>query len=216
MIPLIRPDCGRAAGLALLVLPLATPAQAGEHLMELGVRANAMYVSHSLADGMLGGGIILRYHVREHWFVAFSLDSYRYEITDPLGLDDNPRSPIVVPLRTSVFSTAIGKSQQLRDSGVDWFWHAGLGVGIPAAGNSTGNTASGAAFDLHTEAGAEIHLSATLGASLALARQWALVAAVRAEHHFVDLQITDDEGGESRVVDSFSPVGVFVSLNYRF
>lgn len=193
-----------SCAMALLLALAAAPVNADERRSEIGVRGNALYISQSLADRMVGAGMLWRRDMRDDWFVLFSLDAYRYEIDDML------------PVRTTAFATALGKHQAIRQSRVDWFWSAGVGVGIPSASSVAGIDEDGQPYDWHTQAGAEIHLSASLGVAYHFSEQWALVGAGRIEHQFVDLQITDRESGNTLRVESLSPVGISVSLNYRF
>ncbi len=190
--------------LAWLIVLAAAPAWADGQRSEIGVRANALHISQSLADQMVGVGLLWRRDMREDWFVVFSLDAYRYEIDG------------VLPVRTTAFATSLGKHQAIAQSPVDWFWSAGVGVGIPSASGAYGIGEDGQPYDWHTEAATEIHLSASLGVAYRFSEQWALVGAGRVEHQFVDLQLTDRESGETRRVEALSPVGISVSLNYRF
>jgi hypothetical protein len=160
--------------------------------------------------------LLWRYHVRDGWFVAFSLDSYKYDIDDPLGLLGNPQPGVGLPVRSAVFATALGKNQQLGETGLDWFWNAGIGVGFASVSSQSGVDDNGVQYDLHTDAGTEIHMSATLGAALHLTPRWTLVGASRVEHHFVDLQIAERVSDQLYTVESLTPIGVFLSMNYRF
>ena len=207
----MRPFPASAAVLCVVCLLATTPAHADEHSIEIGLRASAMHLSRSTAENMLGAGLVWRYHVRDDWFVAFSLDSYNYDLVLPQQM-----SAVTVPVRTTVFSTALGKRKNVRDSGFDWFWHAGIGVGIAVASGRGGASESGQPIDVHVETGTEIHLSATLGSAYHFSPQWALIAAGRAQHQFIDLQASDRRSGDAYAIDSLSPVGVFLSLNYRF
>ena len=210
----------RIATLVMLSLLVAASLRAEDGRIEIGIRANAMHANSPLTDQIIGAGVMWRYHVRQDWFVAFSLDTYEYDIEQPLALMGAVQAPdrIISPLqvRTIVFATALGQSRALRDTGFDWFWHAGIGLGIPNVPSASGVTQRGRAYDLHTQAGTEIHLSAALGTAYYFSPQWALIGAGRLEHQFIDLQISDKFSGETLTVESMSPIGVFVSLNYRF
>lgn len=216
MIRSFKSACLAATGLVLLtLLPAASSCAEGSHV-EIGARASAMHISQSVADEMVGVGLLWRYHVRDDWFVVFSLDSYKYEIDDPLGLIGNPQSGVGLPVRNAVFTTALGKNQQLGETRFDWFWHAGIGVGFASVSSKSGVDNSGEPYDLHTDAGTEIHMSAALGAAYHLSSRWTLVGASRVEHHFVDLQIDERESDTLYTVESLTPIGVFLSMNYRF
>ncbi|MBT8079659.1 MAG: outer membrane beta-barrel protein [Gammaproteobacteria bacterium] len=195
--------------LALLLLVLHQPyvARAETGNSEVGVRASVLHAGDSVTDAMVGAGIRWRYHVADDWFVVFSLDSYRYDLVDPYAH---------VPARTVVFATALGKRRRDLDRGIDWFWDAGIGLGVSAVSGLTGEQANGRRYDLHVETGVGIHLGVSAGAAFAFSPHWSIVAAGRVEHQFVDMQIIERVSGESRSVDKLSPLGLSLSLNYRF
>ena len=57
---------------------------------------------------------------------------------------------------------------------------------------------------------------ATLGTTYYLSNRWSLTAAARAEHHFLDITVTDRVTGETAKVDSQLPLGAYLSLNVAF
>ena len=56
----------------------------------------------------------------------------------------------------------------------------------------------------------------TLGTSYNFSKSWSTSFAARVEHHFMDVLITDLVTGATAKIDSQSPVGAYLSLNYRF
>ena len=56
----------------------------------------------------------------------------------------------------------------------------------------------------------------TLGTSYFFNRKWSASFTARFEHHFMAIEITDRVTGNTAKIDSQSPVGAYLSINYRF
>lgn len=54
------------------------------------------------------------------------------------------------------------------------------------------------------------------GTSYNFSERWSTSFAARLEHHFMDVLITDTVSGNITQIDSQSPLGAYLSLNYRF
>jgi len=80
----------------------------------------------------------------------------------------------------------------------------------------SGPTASGGTFDLTFDAQTEVHISGSLGTSYRFTPAWSVTFAARVEHHFMDIQITDRVTSSTANVDSQSPVGAYLSVDYEF
>ena len=65
-------------------------------------------------------------------------------------------------------------------------------------------------------AGTELHIIGSLGVGWQFGRHWSSTLTARAEHHFIDLRITDLVSGASGTIDSLSPLGFYLSADYRF
>jgi hypothetical protein len=87
---------------------------------------------------------------------------------------------------------------------------------LPNVDSVSGLTDTGEAFDLTFDVGNEILLLASLGTSYNFSSIWSATFAARVEHHFMDILITDRVSGNTAKVDSQSPIGAYLSLNYRF
>ena len=187
---------------------------------EVSLRASLLHASSPVTDTMVGAGIGWRYHVADDWYVAFTLDSYDYDIQYPFATASQRSTSSGVasflPSRTIAFSTALGKRRQDAERRFDWFWQAGIGVGITSISVTTTAATSASEFDLDAETGAAIHLGVSAGATYHLSPDWAFVAAGRVEHQFVDIRITDRSNGATTTIDRLSPVGLSLSLSYRF
>lgn len=207
-------------GLIAMLVTIAPPASAAENQYELGLRGNVLLGDGVPANDILGFGLIGRYHLNDGWFVGAALDSYDYDFERPIqvvGLQQDPSvKTIDAKASNVVLSAAIGRQYGNTDRGFDWHWTAGLGVGFPDVKGVTGPTDTGGTFDLTFDAGTEVHLMATLGTSYHFSPRWSVTAAGRIEHHFTDIKVTDRVSGATGTIDSQSPMGAYLSLNYRF
>jgi len=209
---------GKLSSLILVLFSLDTPVLADTPL-ELGVRANILLGNGRPANDILGAGLVGKYYLSDGWFIAVTLDTYNYDFEWPyrvLHIEQDPAvKTIDSKIRTTTLGAAIGRRKGDR-SGLGWFWSAGIGVGFPEVGDAAGPTDGGGTFDLDIDARTEIQLISTLGTTYYLSNRWSLTAAVRAEHHFLDITVTDRVTGETANVDSQSPLGAYVSINVAF
>ena len=90
------------------------------------------------------------------------------------------------------------------------------GVGQMNAANDQGVTTAGQRFDLRAIAGTELHVIGSLGIGRQFGRHWSGTLTARAEHHFIDLRITDMASGASGSIDSRRVFGFHLSADYRF
>ncbi len=209
----------KATALIALTL-LAVVSYAEESEYELGFRANVLLGDGVPSNDILGAGVIGRYRLSDGWFVGLGLDRYEYDFERPwriVGLEQDPAADVIdAPADSTVFSGSLGRLYNETDHGFDWFWTLGLGYSLPNVDDVSGFTDTGEAFDLTFDVGNEFHLMASLGTSYNFSSSWSTTFAARIEHHFMDVLITDRVSGDTATVDSQSPVGVYLSLNYRF
>lgn len=210
--------------MTIVVLPTlgGWPAEADAwDSIDIGIRGNVLLGDGVPANDILGAGVMIRMHVAGGWFLTFSVDRYDYDFERPHELVGIMQDSSVEDIDSTVSSTVagggIGREYRRDDQArLSWFWSAGIAVALPDAKDVTGPAADGGTFDLAIDAGTEIHLLAAAGSTWRFNSAWSLSAAARAQHHFMDATVTDRQGGATANVDSQSPLGVFLSLNYSF
>ena len=204
--------------MALALLAVASYAEEAE--FEVGVRANVLLGDGVPANDILGLGVIGRYRLSDGWFVGLGLDRYEFDFERPwrvVGIEQDPATDVIdAPADSTVFSGSLGRLYNETDHGFDWFWTLGLGYSLPNVDDVSGPTDTGGTFDLTFDVGNEFHLMASLGSSYNFSSSWSATFAARLEHHFMDVLITDQVSGSTAKVDSQTPVGIYLSLNYRF
>jgi hypothetical protein len=206
--------------IVVLLCALVSTAHSEEAKFEIGFRGNVLLGDGVPANDILGFGVIGRYYLRDGWFAAAAVDTYDYDFERPSKIIGVPQDPAVKDIDASasnmVLSGFVGRRYGNSSRGFDWFWMAGLGVGSPDVDDVSGPTAAGGTFDLTFDANTEVHVSGVLGTSYRYTPAWSFTFAARVEHHFMDTQITDRVTGSTANVDSQSPVGAYLSVNYSF
>ena len=205
--------------LVTLVL-LAGPGQADESKYELGLRGNVLLGDGVPSNDILGAWVIGRYSLDNGWFIGAGLDAYEYDFERPWRIVDLRQDPNVdvidAAADSSVLSGSFGRLYSETDHGFDWFWTLGVGFASPDVEDVAGPTDTGGTFDLMFDVGDEIHLMASLGTTYNFSASWSASFAARIEHHFMDVLITDRISGNTAKIDSQSPIGASISLNFRF
>ena len=206
---------------ALTALVLLTGvSQAEDSKFEIGLRGGVLLGDGVPANDILGMGVIGRYRLNDGWFIGAGIDTYAFDYEHPwriVGLEQDPNvSTLDASADSTVFNGSIGRLYNETDHGFDWFWTVGLGFASVSIDDLAGPTDTGGTFDLTFDAASEIHLMASLGSSYNFSEKWSTSFAARVEHHFMDVLITDRVSGNTAQLDSQSPVGAYLSLNYRF
>ncbi len=206
---------------AILAMVLVAGVTSAEDLkFEIGLRGNVLLGDGVPANDILGFGVIGRYRLNNGWFIGAGIDKYAFDYERPwriVGLEQDPDvDTIDAAADSTVFYGSIGRLYNETDHGFDWFWTLGLGFASPNVDDVTGPTDTGGTFNITTDAGSEIHLMATLGSSYNFSESWSASFSARVEHHFMDVLIIDRVSGNTAKIDSQSPLGAYLSLNYRF
>ena len=203
-----------------LILFLVSAAYADEARYEFGLRANVLLGDGKPANDILGFGLIGRRYRDHGWFFGGSIDSYAYDFERPasfVGLTQDPNVDVIdADGSNTVIAGFLGREYDADDGGFRWFWSAGLGVGFAKVDDVSGPTDTGGTFDLTFKVDAEIHLMGALGTTYDFGPKWSASLTGRIEHHFMGIEITDQVTGNTATIDSQTPLGAYLSLNYRF
>jgi len=210
----------QSVAIFLLFFLQVSMAHSDETRYEIGLRANVLLGDGVPANDILGFGVIGRYNLQNGWFAGAILDTYDYDFERPSLILGIPQDPTVEDIDAAasniVLSGFVGRHYGDASHGFDWFWTVGLGAGFPDIDDVAGPTSSGGTFDITFDASTEIHLMGSFGTSYHFTPAWSATFAARLEHHFMDIQVTDRVSGATGKVDSQSPVGAYLSINYSF
>ena len=192
----------------------------GQNRVDLSLRTNVLLGDGQSSKEILGYGVIGRYYLSSGWFTGATLDNYEYDYghaTHVGGITQGSADSEIDALATNtVISGFIGRLYGGSNQGFDWFWTAGLGVGFPDINNFSGYTNGGEPFALTYEADTEIHLTSSIGTSYHFTSTWSATFAARLEHHFMEVTATDSVSGSTSTIDAQSPLGAYLSIDYRF
>ena len=215
-----RRQKSKSIAIFMVLCLLVCTAHSDENRYEIGLRANVLLGDGVPANDILGLGVIGRYRLNNGWFIGAGIDTYAYDFERPwkiLGLAQDPNVPTIdASADSTTFSGSVGRLYNETNHGFDWFWTLGLGFASVDVDDVMGPTDTGGTFDITIDTGNEIHLMATLGSSYNFSESWSASFSARVEHHFMDVLITDSVSGETAKIDSQSPWGAYLSLNYGF
>ena len=217
---MIRINFNRIVAVFAVLVLMTGVSSAQDAKFEIGLRGGVLLGDGVPANDILGFGAIGRYRLNDGWFIGAGIDTYAFDYERPwriLGLEQDPDvDTIDASADSTVFNGSIGRLYNETDHGFDWFWTLGLGFASVSIDDVVGPTDTGGTFDLTFDAANEIHLMASLGSSYNFSEKWSTSFAARVEHHFMDVLITDRVSGNTAQLDSQSPIGAYLSLNYRF
>lgn len=215
--------CERSFKILAIFLALTSLAQtsdAEESKWELGARGNVMLGDGIPANDMLGYGVIGRYYRNNGWFVGASLDTTAFDfehVASLVGIRQDPaEKSIDADATNTILGGFLGRQYGNTERGFDWFWTAGISVGFPEVDPVTGPVDGGGIFTITTDAGTEFHLTSSLGTSYHFSPAWSASLMGRLEHHFTNYTLTDSVSGATRAIDSQTPMGVSISVNFKF
>lgn len=198
----------------------ATLAQEAPGKFDIGLRGSVLLGDGVPANDILGFGVIARYRLNKGWFLGAGIDRYEYDFEHPaklVGLVQDPNeSDIDAAADSTVINFLAGKLYNETDHGFDWFWSAGIGFTTPNVDDVSGPTDTGGMFDITFDVGSEIHVMGTIGTSYNFSSSWSTSFSARIEHHFMDILVTDRVTGNTAQIDSQTPIGAYISLNYKF
>jgi len=206
--------------IAFSLAVVAPISHADEPRNEFGLRANVLVGDGKPANDMLGVGLVGRRYLKDGWFIGGSLDAFAYDLERPvshLGIRQDPNVDVIdADGSMTTVAGLVGREYGDANNGFRWFWSLGVGIGIESVDDVSGPTDSGGTFDLTFDAGNDIQLQGAIGTSWYFSSRWSASFTARLEHHFMDIKITDRISGATSTIDSQTPVGAYLSLNYRF
>lgn len=207
--------------LTMMSLPAyADESAAGKSKLELGLSTNVPLGDGESSNSALGFGVIGRYYLNDGWFTGATVDSYDIDFENTAELvavaPDADTQAVDALATNTVVSGFVGRLYGAPDTGFDWFWSAGVGIGFPEISGFNTNMADGDSFALSLDRSAKVHLMGSIGTSYRFTPTWSATFAARLEHHFSDVTATDSASGISNTLDAGSPLGAYFSVDYRF
>lgn len=205
----------------LSLLPLAFPAAAAPaEGPEFGARFNAVAAGGEPANDILSAGLFGRFRLNERWLLGVALDRAGFDFErpwKPMGLQQDPAVE-VIDASAEMTTLSVWAERELAPGGgrLRWFWTGGLGFASPDVDDVTGPLAGGGTFDITTDPGSEILLSASAGLRLPFAKRWGFDFQLRADHHLADWEVTDRTSGRRATLNDYTAFGTTLALSCRF
>lgn len=195
---------------------LAGPVRAdGNYALEL--RAALLSSRSASQQEIVAGGAQLRRYLDHGWFVAAAVDNLTSTLDEPariLGVTGTQGAEI--SLSRFAVSAHLGRNLGTANARWRWLWSLGLGAALPKSTRAAGFSNTGQRFDVQVEAGTEVHLLGSLGATYLLTPRLSIEVIGRLEHHFQSLTFQDLDSGATRDFRSQTPTGVQLGISYAF
>ena len=200
---------------ALLLLPGFTKAM--DNGWAFGLRGIVLLGDGVPANDMLGGGLLVRKHWRDQWYVGLGLDSITFDYERPNAVLDIPSTQeIDGSFDISRVSAWVERRYDDKDRGWSWFWTAGLGYADIATENVMGQTPDGEMWNIKTDASGEVHLMLSAGIRRHLRPDLTLDISAHIEHHATDYELMDTVSGATGKIGSQTPKGFSLGFSYHF
>lgn len=203
-----------------LMLLIVSPAMAQDDRIHIGPRITVVTGGGEPANDMMSVGIQFRYRVSERWLIGAAVDQAEFDFELPwrvVGIEQDTSSlePIDATVESMIYSAWL--ERQFSSAGRNrWFVSGGAGYAFPDVEDVTGPTIGGGSFDLTTNAGTELILSAAAGWRFNLGRHAGLEFAVRADHHLSEWEVTDRVSGATGSTSDYTALGAHAGVNLRW
>jgi hypothetical protein len=205
---------------ACLGMLVGAVAMGGEREFSAGALATISAANGEPANDIPGFGVQVRYAWNERWAVGAALLRSEYDFETPAEIVGITQSPAVEPVDVLAESNALqGWVERTIRPGAGatrWFVGAGLAAASVDVPDVAGPRADGGQFDLRTDAGTEIIVTAFAGVRRAMGERWYVEFRVHANQHLADWQVEDRVSGASGAIDDYASFGGHVAVGMRW
>lgn len=206
--------------LACFGLLASALAVADEREISAGVLATVSVANGEPANDIPGFGVQVRYGWNERWAVGAALLRSEYDFETPAEIVGIAQSSAVEPVDALAESTALqGWVERTFHPGAGathWFVGAALAAASVDVPDVSGPRADGGQFDVRTDAGTEIIVTAFAGVRRAMGKRWYVEFRVHANQHLADWQVEDRVSGASGTIDDYASFGGQVAVGMRW
>jgi hypothetical protein len=219
MQPAATSDLPRLAVVALVFATSDALGQTAEKV-EVGARILVVTAGGEPANDIIATGIFARVRLDERWKIGAAVDRAEYDFEVPTRVLGLPQPPGEHVVDATVSSTSVSAWVEHEQGGLEapllWFWGGGLGVAFPEVDDAAGELANGGSFDITTDAGTEVLVSAFVGLRWRPFRHLSIELAARADHHVSEWTVTDRVSGRTGTTGDYTGVGGHFAIAYRF
>ena len=179
----------------------------------------------SLADGepandIPGFGAQLRYELTERWAVGGTLLRSEYDFETPAAIAGITQSPAVEAVDALAESTMlqgwVERTFRPRSAVTTWFVGTGAGAASVKVPDVSGPRDDGGQFDVRTDVGTEILISAFAGLRRSFGDRWYAEFRIHANQHLADWKVEDLESGATGSIDDYTTFGGHLAFGRRW
>ena len=189
---------------------------------EIGVEAKVDFANGEPANDMAGMGIVGRFALTDRWWLGTSIDLLEYDFEEPvkiIGMEQDAlqaSKAIDSTVTANNFGIRLERRYGTGRMGSNWFWDAGLGLGVLSVADVSGPAAGGGRFNLTSDVGTEVLILGGLGYRHAFGERWILAQRIGVTQHRTNWEVRDSVSGRSGQVDDYTTIGLSVGVDYRF
>jgi hypothetical protein len=169
---------------------------------------------------MPGYGIRGLYALNDRWSVGLEIYLTEFDYEEPakrVGLPVDPDAPPVdAKAEQLIYSVMAERLFSPPKARRQWFLGAKLGVADTDVPVTTGLTATGDPYEIHTEVDREVILSLLGGLRQRFGERWFGEFTVSADQHFAAWEPEDRISGATGRSDDYFAYGFHLSIGYRF
>ena len=207
----------------LVFMPMlaAPPVMAGEvGQIDAGLRLGTSLASGVPANDMPGYGIHGLYALNDRWSVGLEVYLTEFDYEEParrVGLPVDPDAPPVdAKAEQFIYSVLAERSFSPPDARRQWFLGGKAGVADTDVPVTTGFTADGNPYEIHTEVDREIIVSLFGGVRQRFGERWFGEFVVSADQHFAAWEPEDRISGATGRSGDYFAYGFHLGIGYRF
>jgi hypothetical protein len=206
--------------LACFGLLVSALAMADEREISAGVLATISVANGEPANDIPGFGVQVRYGWNERWAVGAALLRSEYDFETPAEIVGITQAPAVEPVDALAESSAlqgwVERTFRSRAGKTRWFVGAALAAASVDVPDVTGPRADGGQFDVRTDAGTEIIVTAFAGVRRAMGERGYAEFRVHANQHLADWQVEDRVSGATGAIDDYASFGGQLAVGMRW
>lgn len=210
--------CPALAFMPMLATPPAMAGEVGE--IDAGLRLGTSLASGVPANDMPGYGIHGLYALNDRWSVGLEVYVTEFDYEEPArraGLPVDPDAPPVdAKAEQFIYSVMAERSFSPADARRQWFLGGKVGIADTDVPVTTGFTADGDPYEIHTEVDREIIVSLLGGVRQRFGERWFGELVVSADQHFAAWEPEDRISGATGRSDDYFAYGFHLGIGYRF
>jgi hypothetical protein len=188
--------------------------------IDVGLRAGTSLASGVPANDMPGYGLHGLYALDDRWSVGLEIYLTEFDYEEPakrVGLPVDPDAPPVdAKAEQMIYSVMAERLFSPPEARRQWFMGGKIGVADTDVPVTTGFTANGDPYEIHTEVDREIIVSLFGGIRQRFGERWFAEFTASADQHFAAWEPEDLVSGATGRSGDYFAYGFHLGIGYRF